>query len=150
MRVDGDSGEQLVKVVIDLPEPDLGVTGERVWAAPLGDDLYEIRNSPWHSLLINWGDVVRAKAEADTQWPIFIEVVRRSGHRTMHVYFSEEGREKRAEFLARFKELGAGYENNADTLYALDCPSEVDVQPILSYLESLETEGMLEYRVSES
>lgn len=148
--MDRDLREDLVKVVIELPEPDMGVSGERVWAAPLGSDLYEIRNSPWHSRQVNWGDIVKARAQADNQWPIFIEVVRRSGHRTMHIFLLEKGREKQQEFLAKFKELGATYENADNRMCALDFEPGVDVQPILAYLEPLKTKGLLDYHVNEN
>jgi hypothetical protein len=148
--VDRDFRGELVKVVIELPEPDMGVTGERVWAVPLGSDLYEIRNSPWHSRQVNWGDIVKARAQSDKQWPIFVEVVRRSGHRTMHIYLHEKGREKQQEFLAKFKELGATYENADSKMYALDFQPNVDVQPVLAYLEQLKTKGLLDYRINEN
>jgi uncharacterized protein DUF4265 len=148
--VECDSRGDQVKVVIELREPDMGVTGERVWAAPLGSDLYEIRNSPWHSRKVNWGDIVKARPRSDGQWPIFIEVVRRSGHRTVHIYLLEKGREKQEEFLAKFKELGATYENADSKMYALDFEPGVDVQPTLAYLELLKTKGLLDYRINEN
>ena len=67
--MDRDFRGELAKVVIELPEPDMGVTGERVWAVPLGSDLYEIRNSPWHSRQVNWGDIVKARAQSDVCTP---------------------------------------------------------------------------------
>jgi hypothetical protein len=145
-----DPREELVRVVIELPEPDMGVSGERVWAAPLGADLYEIRNSPWHSRQVNWGDVVKARARSDDQWPIFVEVVRRSGHRTMHVYILEEGQERRHEFLTKLNELGATYENANDKMYALDFEPDVNVQPVLAYLEPLKSKGLLDYRINDN
>ncbi len=53
---------ELVKIVVDIPEGDLGVFGEGLWAKPLSDDLYEVQNSPWHSRNINFLDVVKAIA----------------------------------------------------------------------------------------
>jgi len=127
----------------------MGVTGERVWAAPLGSDLYEIRNSPWHSREVNWGDVVEAKAKADDQWPMFVEIVRRGGHRTIHVYFLAAGQKRRREFLDRFNQLGASYENQNDKMYALDFEPGVNIEPALSCLEQLKAEGLLDYRTNE-
>ncbi len=45
-----DSEEKFVKIVIDLPDAEDGVGGEGVWSVKVGDDLYEVRNSPWHTL----------------------------------------------------------------------------------------------------
>ena len=70
--------EHLVKVILDVSDDTFGIGGERVWASPLGNDLYEIRNSPWHTCDVNWGDVVRAVVANDKEWPKFVEVVRRS------------------------------------------------------------------------
>jgi hypothetical protein len=147
--MDHDFPQELVKVVINLPEPDMGVGAERVWAAPLGSDLYEIRNSPWHSRQVNWGDIVKARAPAENQWPIFIEVTRRGGHRTVCVFILEPGRGKQQEFLDEFKKLGASYENKDNSMYALDFEPGVDIQPAVSYLESLKAKGVADYRVNE-
>lgn len=141
--------EKLVKVVVELPEPDSGVSGERLWAAPLGNHLYEIRNSPWHSRKLNWGDVVKALPRSEDQWPIFVEVVRRSGHRTMHVKILPAGKDKRDDFLARFNDLGAHYENADGKMYALDVEPGIDIQPLLSYLQSLKKQKLLSYRISD-
>lgn len=141
--------ENLVKVVVDLPEPDAGVSGERLWAFPLGGDVYEIRSSPWHARNINWGDWVKAVIESDDKWPTFISVVKRSGHRTMHIYLLEEGRERRDELLAEINRLGAFYENADSKMYAIDCAPEIDVVPVIGYLNELKRNGVLDFRVSE-
>lgn len=141
--------EELVKVVVNLPEPDMGVGGERLWAFPLGGDVYEIRSSPWHARNINWGDWVKAVAESDDKWPTFISVVKRSGHRTMHIYLLEKGRERREELLAQINRLGASYENADGKMYAVDCEPDVDVVPIISYLDKLKRDEALDFRISE-
>ena len=72
---------EFVKIVIDIPEGDLGVYGEGVWARPLGDDLYEVENSPWHSREINYKDVVRAIEPSPDKKAVVQSVERRGGHR---------------------------------------------------------------------
>lgn len=145
----GEQMEGLVRVVVDLPEPDMGVGGERLWAVPLGDDVYEIRSSPWHVRNINWGDRVKAVAESEDKWPTFISVVKRSGHRTMHIYLLEEGRERREELLAEINRLGASYENADSSMYAVDCGPDVDAVPVFSYFDELKRNGVLDFRMSE-
>jgi hypothetical protein len=142
--------EQFVKVVVELPEPDLGVSGERLWAVQVADDLYEIRSSPWHSRDINWGDVVKAVARNENEWPIFVAVVRRSGHHTIHVYVPPAARDRRQEMLARLNELGATYENADDRLFALDFEPGVAVGPAIAYLEELKARDLADFRVSNS
>jgi hypothetical protein len=55
----GTEEESLTKVYIDLPQH-WATGGESMWALPLGDNLFEIRNTPFHAYGINWGDIVRA------------------------------------------------------------------------------------------
>jgi hypothetical protein len=43
-------------------------SGERYWAKPLGDDLYELRNVPWYAYRLNLADVVRAVSEEPELW----------------------------------------------------------------------------------
>jgi len=140
--------EEFVKIYVDLPEPDFGVTGESLWAVALGDDVYELRNSPWHARNLNWGDWVKALAPDETKKPAFISVVKRGGHRTIHI-FVEKGMEKKAEILAEINRLGANYENRSNTMYAVDCPPETDMVPLVQYLEKLENEDILEFRTNE-
>ena len=78
-----EKNDGLVKVILDVSDETFGISGERVWASPLGNDLYEVRNTPWHTCDVNWGDVVRAVAANKNEWPKFVEVIRRGGHRTL-------------------------------------------------------------------
>jgi hypothetical protein len=84
--MDNEKAEDLVKIHIELWDETFEIGGESVWAKPLGDDLYEIRNTPWHTCDVNWGDVIRATPENESTKPGFIEVVRSGGHRTLHVF----------------------------------------------------------------
>jgi hypothetical protein len=59
-------------------------------ALPLGDDLYEIRNAPFHAYAVNWGDIVRAPAENEDQIPEVREVVKPSGNKTLRVFFNSK------------------------------------------------------------
>ena len=83
-----DDEQSLTKIHIQLPNH-WAIDGESLWALPLGDDLYEIRNTPFHAYAINWGDIVRAPVDSD-QIPQVQEVVKRSGHETFRVLFNSE------------------------------------------------------------
>lgn len=141
--------EEFVKVVVDLPEPDMGVGGEGLWAVPICDDVYEIRSSPWHVRNINWGDWVKAVAPSEDKWPQFVSIVKRSGHRTIHVYFHKAGMEQKEEILQEINKLGASYENADGRMYAVDCEPEVAFDPIVSYLGELKNTGIIDFRISE-
>lgn len=141
--------EEFVRVVVDLPEPDEGVSGERLWAVHIEGDMYEIRSSPWHARNINWGDWVKAVAPSDDQWPRFVSVVKRSGHPTMHIYFLNENMEQKTAILTEINRLGASYENADDKVYAVDCEPEIAVDPVVNYLSQLKDIGVINFRISE-
>ncbi len=143
-----EQSEGLVKVILNVSDDAFGSSGERVWASPLGNDLYEIRNTPWHTCEVNWGDVVRAVATIDNEWPKFVEVVRRSGHRTLHVYFHDDADEAfRTTILNRFKEWKANYENANSKLYAIDVQPDGDMDGLCAYLDQL-AGSKLDYRTT--
>src|SRR5262245_37935318 len=90
--------EGLVKVYFELGDGPVGT--ESFWAKPLGDDLYELRNSAWFAFDLHFYDVVRALPDKLDEKPRIIEVVRRSGHKTLRVLFPPEVREdERLEML---------------------------------------------------
>jgi hypothetical protein len=137
--------EKFVKIVIDLPDAELGVSGEGVWSVQVGEDLYEVRNSPWYSMDINFLDIVRAISPAEDKKPVVKEVFRRSGHRTIRVLILNEGLTEKDGIFVRLKTLGATYENANGAMFALDLKPEVDFDLIANYLGECETKRWLEY-----
>jgi len=143
------ANDELVKVHFDLPEPDMGVSGESLWAAPLGENLYELRNSPWNARNVNWLDVVEAIPESDDQWPEFVRVHKRSGHRTIHLYILDAGQGRRDEILQHCNELGATYEGMNDRMYALDFAPDIDISSTVEYVKSLQEQGVADWRIND-
>jgi Domain of unknown function (DUF4265) len=141
-----DTEEEFVKIVIDLPDTEDGVSGEGIWSVRIGEDLYEVRNSPWHSIDINYLDVVRAISPNEDKKPVVTEVVHRRGHRTIQVIFLDEGIDQKDSVISRLKELGGTYEGAHSTLIAVDIKPEVDFDPIAEYLGECEADGWLSYR----
>jgi Domain of unknown function (DUF4265) len=129
-----DSKEDFVKIRVDLPDAEDGVSGEGLWAVKVGQNLYEVRNSPWHTLEINFLDVVKAVARSQEQKPEFVEVVRRGGHRSVHLFFFEEGLPRKDEVLGHVTKLGATYEGRDGAMYAVDLKPEVDFDAVADYL----------------
>jgi len=140
--------EQFVKVVVELPDTGEGIGAERMWAVALGNDVYELRNSPWFAHNVNWGDWVKATAPSEDKWPVFVSVVKRSGNRTIHIFFHEEGLAQKNAILQEINRLGASYENNDGKMYAVDCSPETDVAPIIEYLERLETDDSIHFCIN--
>jgi Domain of unknown function (DUF4265) len=128
-----EKNEDLVKVILDVSDDTFGISGERVWANPLGNDFCD---TPWHTCDVNWGDVVRAVAANEKEWPKFVEVVRRSGHRTLHIHFRDDADEAfRTAVLNRLKDWRANYENADSKFYAIDVHPEGDLDGLCAYLD---------------
>ncbi|MGH9643528.1 MAG: DUF4265 domain-containing protein [Terriglobales bacterium] len=144
-----DDTNNLVKVHFDLPEPDMGVCGESLWAAPVGFHLYELRNSPWHVRSVNWFDIVEAIEAKENEWPEFVRVHKRSGHRTIHMYVLDAGRHEREHILTECIRLGSTYESMDDRMYALDFPPGIDISPAIGYLQSLQSRGLADWRIND-
>jgi len=144
-----ENEDDLVKVHFDLAQPDMGIGGESLWAFPAGVNLYELRNSPWHARNVNWLDVVEAIPRNENEWPEFVRVHKRSGHRTIHVYILDAGKGRTKEILDNFNRLGSTYEGMDDRMYALDFKSGIDVTPTIEYLESLKAQDAADWRINE-
>jgi hypothetical protein len=141
----GAPEEGLTKVFVELPEGAPFET-ESFWAKPLGDDLYELRNSPWFAFDLHFYDVVRANAEEPGAKPKIIEVVHRSGHKTLRVLFSPEISESdQAEMLKSLNRWRGFYEHYQGNLYAVDVEPDGDYQTVCDVLWGWEQEGKLTY-----
>jgi len=130
-----ERGNPLVKVLVELPE-EAGTSGERLWARPLGDDLYEIRNVPWYAYKLNWGDVVRCEGLSPADLPIVQEVIERSGHRTLRVFFNDRdvSTVQQQVILDELSDLQAFHERHGPNLLALDVEPQADYDVLFAYL----------------
>jgi hypothetical protein len=144
-----NSEESLVKVVFDVKESEMGISGESLWAAPLEENLYELRNSPWHARNVNWLDIVEATPENDDEWPKFVRVHKRSGHRTIHIYIFAVAKNRSEEILKQCNELGSTYEGMDDHFFALDFPPGVSIEPAIGYFQSEQDAGFLAWRIND-
>jgi Domain of unknown function (DUF4265) len=142
--------KNLIKVRIDLPSH-WATGGESMWALPLGADLYELRNTPFHAYDLNLLDVVEARSSDPDLTPAILRVVRRSGHRTLRVRFSESttvsDRIVRLESLASLK---ASFEGKNDAFFAIDVAPGGDYQGVCDQLAAWESEGALDYETCEA
>src|SRR5262245_19793597 len=141
---DPETGEELEKILIELPAGHwTGKSGERVWAKPLGDQQYELRNTPWYAYDITWGDVVRCEGMSPAELPIVRDIVRPGGHRTLRAYFLGDDDSVRDAILDELIELGALHENADGKMYALDLEPDVDLERVVHYLREKESAGAL-------
>jgi hypothetical protein len=142
--------DSLTKVHIDLPNH-WATGGESLWALPLGDDLYEIRNAPFHAYAINWGDIVRAPAENEDQIPEVREVVRPSGNKTLRVFFNSKLDQKEQDsILSSLQSLDLSWERCDNRYVALDVHPGADHDAVCDKLWELQKEEMLGYETCEA
>ena len=141
--------EKFVKLVINLPNAEDGVGGEGIWSVKIGEDLYEVRNSPWHTTDINYLDVVRAISPTEDKNPVVTEVVHRRGHRTIHVIFLDAGQDHKDAVSKRLNQLGGTYEGADKTFYSIDIEPDVDFDVIADYLTECQDKGWLEQRFAD-
>jgi hypothetical protein len=137
--------EQLTKVLVDLPGGN-GPSGERLWAKPLGGDLYELRNIPWFAYDLHFYDVVRAVPAKPGGVARFVKVVRPSGHKTLRVLFAKETTE--ADRLAMLRELHRWkgfHEHYGGRFYAVDVEPSGDYGAVCDRLWEWEQQGKLVY-----
>jgi hypothetical protein len=122
-----------VKGYFEVKDDTLGVWGEGVWTKPLGNQLLRDPERARGALAessLRWSPKRRA------QWPKLLEVVRRSGHRTLHLYFLKKS--SRIEKDEVLKKLGSGkhrYENSDGKLYAVDVEPDRDFDGLCEYLD---------------
>jgi hypothetical protein len=137
--------EELTKVYIDVPDNDQ-CGSESLWVKALGDDLYEIRSSPWFAKDLNWGDVVKAIPESTDLKPSVLEVVRRSGHKTLRViFFDKSTNDDEKRILEKLRTMQASHENAWPRFYSIDVEPDADYGAVCDYLWALEQDGWLEY-----
>jgi hypothetical protein len=134
-------------------------TVETLWAVELGQDRFRIVNTPFFYYGVSLGDVVEARwriedlEEAEDEdeggygFPYFERVVEKSGNRTLRLVFAEADEEEftpvckvhdpqaRA-VLRQVAEMGCSYESFPPYLAAINVPATVELDQVMSYLES--------------
>lgn len=105
---------------------------ETMWALRR-DDGYEIDNIPFYVKELALGDVVSARMEGDgTLW--FSELVRPSGHSTIHLWFSNEQDVLR--IREELKRMGCASEvSELPRLVAVDIPQSVPYEKVKAWLD---------------
>jgi len=145
-----DKSEELTKVHIDLPNH-WATGGESMWAAQVGPDLFELRNTPFYAYDLNWGDVVHATEDAPNLKPFVRKVVRRSGHATLRLLFKKHVAKERAlELLDELKSLDASYEGVDAFYFALDLLPESPINKVRDVLDGWMAQGWLEYETCQA
>ena len=145
------SSPDLVHVVFPLEVDEHGwppVSGERVWAEPVGDGLYRLANVPWFVRGVAEGDVVRAEPPDDRSWPVFQERVQWSGYCTVRVIPFSAGalHGSQEAVLEQFEPFGVtGEVAGSYPIVALSVPPDADLPAVKDRLRRGTQAGWWEY-----
>ena len=114
------------------------MSAETLWAIDLGEDKYRIDNCPFFAYSISCGDVVYAPKDQSSGAPTFISIVRKSGNKTLRIFFDTPLRPGNfvEEILHSLNEKGCGYEGYSDRYFSINIPSTVQYYTICEYLLS--------------
>jgi hypothetical protein len=145
-----EAPEGLDKLRVDLPNHPM-VTGETLWAKHLRDNLYEIRNVPFHAYGLNFRDVVETTVESPDEPPVIVRVRRRSGHQTLRVCFTEESLlEERIPSLMSLHAAGATFEGASQSYFAIDVEPGGDLLAVRDQLREWQDQGLLTFETCEA
>jgi hypothetical protein len=137
--------EGLVKVVFDVPDRKGHVfKTESLWAEPLGNDTYRLRNVPFEVFGFSEQDAVTARESEG-----FLKVAglaARGGHSTYRLVLPVTTSEE--QFLqdwAPLQELGCTYERATRRFVAIDVPPASDIYAVYRLLEAGENANRWEF-----
>ncbi len=133
--------EGLTKIRFDLQRQDAGISGETVWAERVGQDLYRLRNIPFHTFGFAFGDIVRT-AERDG-WPTVVGLAQDGGNYAVRIMFAVDSESLQAqEVLRELRSVGCTFEMASGRLVAVDVPLDMEVpfQQMVNYLNSIDVD----------
>lgn len=134
--------EPLVKVFIQLEPADWhSYKTESVWARPVSDGLYRIRNAPFYAMGVSNEDIVRASLR---EGDLFFQGVERRGCHSTYRFFTMDGigDEQWIPYWQPLEELGCTYERGTARLFAVDVPPTADIYKAYELLEAGEKAGV--------
>ena len=131
------SESRLVKIEIPLPRSDeYSYETETVWAEPVGEQNYKIRNTPFYARELSFEDIVNVDRGPDGTL-VLRSVTQRGGHSTYRI-FLEEGVSledpRFLEYWAPLEARGCSYEGATPRLYAVDVPPDADIYEVYDLL----------------
>lgn len=134
--------EPLVKVFIRLEPADWhDYKTESVWAEPLDNGLYRIRNVPIYAMGVSHEDVVRASLVDGSL--LFDRTERRGGHSTYRFITMDGITEGQwVPYWQPLQEIGCMYERAGVRLFAVDVPPQTDIYKAYELLDAGEKAGV--------
>jgi len=128
--------EPKAKVLFRVPNEDGTAEVETLWATPLGDDRYQLDNSPFYAYSVSWQDIVYAPFRPDEGFPTFERVMSKSGNRTIRVLFDlpVETDNTSEQVMKGLIALGCDYEGANQRYVSVNIPSGVELESVRQYL----------------
>lgn len=123
------------KVLFRITDDDGSADVETLWATPLGEDRYQLDNSPFYAYAVSWKDIIYAPYDPDEQLPAFERVISKSGHKTIRIIFESpatEGSES-LDLLQQLASLGCSYEGANKLYICIDIPPEVELEKVRQF-----------------
>lgn len=130
------NGSPTAKVLFRVPDGEGGADVETLWAVPLGEDRYQLANSPFYAYDVSWEDIVFAPFSDADGMPTFESVVVKSGNRTVRIIFDPpvaSGNPADA-VVQGLVSLGCSYEGANACYLSVSIPAAVDLQAVCAYL----------------
>lgn len=133
------------KIRVALPEDAWHkVEAEWLWAEPIEDDIYALRNTPFYALGFSYDDRVKVTDEDGTL--TMLGVVSRGGHSTYRIFAKKGQDNPRVQALLRkLNELHCGIEGATKKLIAIDVLPQADIRAVYRTLEEAEHAGTIDF-----
>jgi hypothetical protein len=130
----------LVKVRFPLP-PDENAEAEWLWAEPVEDLQFRLKNTPLFVEGIANDDVIEAVLDDNTL--NFRRVVQRGGHSTYRIALQPNASSERvAALTTALEHRGCGIEGVSPRLFAIDIPPTTDIYELHELLQEAVAEGI--------
>jgi hypothetical protein len=141
----GPELEPTAKVLFRVPEEDGSANVETLWAFDLGEDRYQLDNSPFYAYSVSVGDIVYAPVDPDEGRPTFSRVLEKSGNRTVRVIFDPPLADGNSsdDVVKELLALGCSYEGANPTYLCIVIPQESDFAAVCSHLTLREVQWEL-------
>ena len=142
MDHNGQPAEHLTKVAFQLNEP--GYEVETLWAEPVAEGLYRIRNVPFLAYGFSEQDVVMA---SEVEGRLMVSgVAERGGHSTYRIFLHEPGDEEQFRPMWEpLAALGCTYERANRNLIGIDVPPSSDVYAVYDVLQNGEASSIWDF-----
>lgn len=140
-----EQAEPTAKILFRVPNEDGTSEVETLWAVSLGNDQYQLDNSPFYAYSVSWQDIVYAPFNPQEQFPTFQRIVVKSGNRTVRVICNppaEKGNESDV-LLQSLVGLGCSFEGANKSYISINIPKDVDFDVVRDFL--IERNAQWEY-----